>query len=41
MTLIFQFQEDALDCAMALGNAGRIYTFRRTIFGEFEITTRD
>lgn len=41
MTLIFTLQEDALDCATALANAGRAYTFHRAVSGEYEITTRD
>ena len=41
MTITFDFQEDALDCVTALGNAGRAYTFKRTTDGKFEITTRD
>lgn len=41
MTITFQIQEDALDCVQALANAGRAYTFRRTVAGEYEITTRD
>lgn len=41
MTIIFKHLESALDCATALGNAGRAYTFSRSVSGEYEITTRD
>lgn len=41
MTLIFTLQEDALDCVVALQNAGRAYRFSRSVSGEYEITTRD
>lgn len=39
MTLIFTIHEDALDCAVALAQAGRAYTFRRTIDGTYQIDT--
>jgi hypothetical protein len=41
MDMIFEFQEGALDCAQALYNAGRPYTFSRTDEGGFMISTRD
>lgn len=41
MDMIFEFLEGALDCAQALINAGRPYTFSRTADGGYEITTRD
>lgn len=41
MTITFKFLEDALDCATALGNAGRVYVYTRNAKGEHEITTRD
>ena len=41
MTLIFTFLEDALDCATALTNAGRVYRYEKNAKGEHEITTRD
>jgi len=37
MTLVFTLQEDALDCAMSLGNARRAYTMSRSAKGEYEI----
>lgn len=39
--MIFEFLEGALDCAQALIDAGRPYTFSRTAEGGFMITTRD
>lgn len=41
MTIIFEFLEGALDCAMALRQAGRVYVYSRNAKGEHEITTRD
>lgn len=41
MTLTFEHLEGALDCAQALINAGRPYTFSRATDGGYEITTRD
>ncbi len=41
MSIIFKHLEDALDCATALGNAGRVYTYTRNAMGEHIITTRD
>ncbi len=41
MTLIFQHMDEALDCALALIAAGRVYVYTRTAKGEYEITTRD
>lgn len=41
MTLIFKHQEDALDCAVALSNAGRVYRYTRAANGDHEITTKD
>lgn len=39
MSLIFDHHEDALDCAQALHNAGRVYQYRRTVDGKHEIST--
>lgn len=41
MTITFKHLDEALDCATALGNAGRVYTYSRNEKGEHEITTRD
>lgn len=41
MTLTFEHLEGALDCAKALINAGRPYTFSRADDGGYEITTSD
>lgn len=41
MTIVFKLLEDALDCATALGNAGRVYVYTRAGNGDHEITTRD
>lgn len=41
MTLTFEHLEGALDCAQAMINAGRPYTFSRPAEGGYEITTRD
>jgi len=41
MDMIFEFQEGALDCAQALHNAGRAYTFSRADDGGYMISTRD
>ena len=41
MTITFEFLEGALDCAQALINAGRVYTYSRNAEGGHEITTRD
>ena len=41
MTITFKHLEDALDCATALANAGRIYRYTRAENGDHEITTRD
>jgi hypothetical protein len=41
MTLTFEHLEGALDCAQAMINAGRPYTFSRSAEGGYEITTRD
>lgn len=41
MTITFEFLEGALDCAQALINAGRPYTYSRAADGGYEITTAD
>jgi len=41
MTIKFEHLEGALDCVQALLNAGRPYTFGRSVDGGYEITTRD
>lgn len=41
MIIIFSFLDEALDCAVALGNAKRAYTYSRNEAGEHVITTRD
>lgn len=41
MTITFELQEDALDCAQALMNAGRPYTMTRSVSGAYEISTQD
>jgi len=41
MTMIFTHMDEALDCAVALSNAGRTYRYTRNAKGEHEITTRD